>query len=171
MDRLGAPGGTAAGPAGARVILLPAPGPAGDGALLDQAMAGMRFDMLGSYAISRDRTRQVDSHSTPDPITALAATTPRPKARQQAAARCAVAGLGVTDVLLIPALDPTGTLVAATTALYGPPTLQAGGVQVWPAVDLRSDAACPPFREGRPLQGRERRIEPTGRSGVGAGHP
>lgn len=129
-------------PAGAWVILLPAPGPAGDGALLDQAMAGMRFSMLGSYAISRDRTGTVDSHATPDPLTALATTTPPPNARQQAAARCAVARLGVADVLLIPALDPTRALAAATTALYGPPTLQAGGVQLWPTAPPRVNASC-----------------------------
>lgn len=61
-------------PFGARIILLPAPSRrGGDAALLDQAESGMRFSMLGGYAISIDWAGRVDSHATPDPVTELAA--------------------------------------------------------------------------------------------------
>lgn len=123
-------------PAGARVILLPAPSAAGDGALLDQAVSGIRFSMLGSYAISVDDTGRVDSHASPDPITLLAAGTGDPTST-----RCAIARQRVRDVLVVTAEDAGGKLARTTALLYGPPTLSDGGVALW-ALGDRAPGGC-----------------------------
>lgn len=115
---------------GSRVILLPAPDQPNDAAMLDQADAHLRFSMLGSYAISPNTSGVMASHASADPLTAAAREPAATVRREAAAIRGRVKATGVTAVLLVPG-PGTGGLLSVVRAVYGSPTEQIGGVEVW----------------------------------------
>ncbi|HEX7107418.1 MAG TPA: hypothetical protein VF218_15730 [Acidothermaceae bacterium] len=116
-------------PAASRVILLPAPTQADDSAVLYQAVARMRFAMLGSYAISLDDSGRMASHATPDPLTAVSTQSPAQVQRSAPSIRHAVAAAGVTAVILVPGAL-TARVLPAVEAVYGTPD-QRDGVDLW----------------------------------------
>jgi hypothetical protein len=116
-------------PAGSRVILLPAPTQADDSAVLYQAVAHMRFSMLGSYAISIDSTGEMASHASPDPLTAASSETATEVKAAATSIRRQIAADGVTAVLLVPVAS-TARLLTTVRAVFGEPH-HVGGVDVW----------------------------------------
>jgi hypothetical protein len=115
---------------GSLVLLLPAP-PGGDNrALLYQAIAGLQFRMLDSYAISHDASGRSSSYGTTDPITALMADS-SVTASACSRARRQLYALGVQHVLVTPTDDVRGRLSTLTRKVLGAPTRVSGGVQLW----------------------------------------
>jgi hypothetical protein len=116
-------------PANSRAILLPAPTQNDDSAVLYQAVASMRFSMLGSYAISIANSGAMASHASPDPLTAASSDSASELKTAAASIRRQVISDGVTVVLLVPG-PSAASLLATAQAVFGQPR-RVGGVDVW----------------------------------------
>jgi hypothetical protein len=112
--------------------------------MLYQAVAGLPFRMLGSYALTVDHRGRQESDAPTDPLTQLASALGTATAAQVCSARRALLTDGVGTVLVVRQDDQGGRLAAAATAVLGGPGREVEGVELW---DVTRSLPC---RAGRP---------------------